>query len=322
MVLNVRAWAQHDDRGLPSDDRFMVAKGIIKMTDKTKLKMRLDHMLKWADGKRCLVILDTWARATAGYSSNTQEEMDLAYENAEKVAKALNGPMLACFHPPKDGRMTIRGSAVQEDASSGIWELEKEQDGVKLTIGRAKGKGEGNFRKFSMKPVDLPGFDIYKDRLQGLVPICFAGTESENTEDAAKTHHNKRRAWAKAIIGALVAYPAENLEAKTETSVSGLAKFLTRMWVNRGSTEYAHEQEFVATWMDTFKSLDQLSTVNNNGQWAQVQKALNTMFLDKDADHNAVVVDDKVLTVMKKGTTKSTYWFKIETKPEETGKQE
>ncbi len=318
MVLNVRAWAQHEDRGLPSDDRFMVARGIVKMTDKTKLRLRLDHMLKWADGKRCLIILDTWARATSGASSNTQEEMDTAYENAELVAKALNGPMLACFHPPKDGRMTIRGSAVQEDASSGIWELEKELGGVRLTIGRAKGKGEGNYRKFRLDPLNLPGNDIYGDSLQGLVPICFAGTEDEGNEARVVAHRKKREAWANAIIGCLEVYPGRNHEVTKETTISGLGKFITNMWVDRAITEKVADREFATEYL---VPLDQLSTVTGKNQYAQVVSALEGMFLhSKNADHNDVVVGEYVLQIVKKGTTKDTYWFKIG--KAENGKQE
>lgn len=181
MILNCRAWEIYHQVPVPND-RFMIAKGIVRLTDAKALRRRLDEMVDWAAGARCLIVLDTWARATSGYSANTQEEMDLAYENAEMVAAALSGPMLACFHPPKKGQLTIRGSAVQEDASSGIWELEEDGgDGsVKLTIGRAKGRGKGNYRKFKLEVIPLPGVDFYKDPLEGIVPVNSGGTEDES----------------------------------------------------------------------------------------------------------------------------------------------
>jgi len=305
MILNVRAWAQHEDRGLPPNDRFLVAKGIVKMTDKNVLGVRLEEMKEWVgQGERCLVILDTWARATSGASSNTQEEMDTAYENAELVANALNGPMLACFHPPKDGRMTIRGSAVQEDASSGIWELEKETDGVRLTIGRAKGKGEGNYLKFKLEPTDLPGEDIYGDSLQGLVPVNFAGTVDESKPDHLAQQRTARHSWARAVIGALEVYPSENpgME-KCSNTISGVAKFLASMWVNRGRTESDIEQAFVAEWMDGIQEHDLMSGVNRAGQDGAVARTLDTMFLNANADHNTVIVGDYTLMI-EKGNTK------------------
>lgn len=329
MILNVRAWAQYEDRGLPHNDRFRVAKGIIKMTDKALLGVRLEEMKEWADGERCLVILDTWARATSGYSSNTQEEMDTAYENAELVANTLKGPMLACFHPPKDGRMTIRGSAVQEDASSGIWELEKETDCVRLTIGRAKGKGEGNYRKFKLEPLDLTDTDedgailtdVYGDVLQGLVPINFAGTESEGTSNHQAQQRSERYSWARAVIGALEVYPSQNPGVeKCSNTISGIAKFLTGMWVNRGRTESDIEQAFVAEWMDGIREHDLMSGVNRPGQDQTVVRTLDTMFLNEHADHNTVIVGRYTLTVKKKGTTQNKYHFVIG--EAETGKQE
>ena len=141
MILNCRAWADFNNRGLPDNDRFLVAKDIIKMTNKTELSVRLREMREWADGARCLVILDTWARATSGYSSNTQEEMDTAYENAEMVAAALSGPMIACFHPPKDGRMTIRwlcraGRCVE-------WHLGADRGAGRFEAGHRTRQGQG-----------------------------------------------------------------------------------------------------------------------------------------------------------------------------------
>ena len=51
MILNVRAWAKHhEDHGLPPNDRFEVADDIIKMTSSTELELRMEEMVKWADG--------------------------------------------------------------------------------------------------------------------------------------------------------------------------------------------------------------------------------------------------------------------------------
>jgi hypothetical protein len=309
MILNVRAWAKYNDRGLPDNDRFLVARDIIKMTNQTELSVRLKEMTTWAAGARCLVILDTWARATSGYSSNTQEEMDTAYENAEKVAAALQGPMIACFHPPKDGRMTIRGSAVQEDASSGIWELVEQNDGIKLTIGRAKGKGRGNYRNFRLKPLDLEGFDAYGDKLQGIVPVKHGGTEDEGTKNYIEQKADQRRAWAKAVIGALEVFPAENPEIeKCSNTASGIAKFLVHMWINRQEDYSA--TGFCADWMDELVEHEQMANVNNEGQWKQVNDRLNSEFLIS-SDSQPVVVGEYTLKVEKKASTKNKNHFVI-----------
>lgn len=297
MILNVRAWAKYNDRGLPENDRFLVAKDIIKMTNKTELSVRLKEMREWANGARCLIILDTWARATSGYSSNTQEEMDTAYENAEMVAAALKGPMIACFHPPKDGRMTIRGSAVQEDASSGIWELTEMPDGIKLTIGRAKGKGRGNYRNFRLEPLDLEGVDFYGDKLQGIVPVKFGGTEDEGKSSFIEQKAEQRRAWAKAVIGALEVYPSENPDIqRCSNTSSGIAKFLVGMWTERENDLSA--AGFTGDWMDKLNEHGQLINITIGNEWKQINDRLNSEFL-KSADTQPVLIGDYLLKVEK-----------------------
>lgn len=191
MILNCRAWAQHHGRA-PTDDRFRIARGIIKMTNRLELEHRLKEMESWADGSRCLVILDTWQRSIAGTGSSNEEAMELAVENAETIAQALNGPMIICHHPPKDGKLTIKGSGVQEDTSSGIWTLKKVEDGVLVTITRAKGSGEENWRKFRFKKITLPGEDAFGDPLEGIVPIQISGEEESNSRWLA---HQEKAAY-------------------------------------------------------------------------------------------------------------------------------
>ncbi len=199
MILNVRAWQEyHKDKHRDSDgnpievklcnDRFRVGTGVLKLTDETKLAVWLKEMLTWADGRRCLIILDTWQRATSGSKSNADDEMEKAVERAEFVAKALRGPMIGCFHPPKDGRMTIRGSAVQEDTTSGLWIMEKQTEGrTVLWIERAKGAGERNWQQFKIHKVELEGVDAHGKPLQGIVPIQLAsGTDYQPGDGKAK----------------------------------------------------------------------------------------------------------------------------------------
>lgn len=311
MILNVRAWAQYHGV-MPSNDRFLVAKGVIKMTEGTKLKLRLNEMREWARGRRCITILDTWARATSGYSSNTQEEMDMAYENAEAVARALNGPMIACFHPPKDGRMTIRGSAVQEDASSGIWNLEKVTDGIQLTVQRAKGRGEGSYRKFRIEQVTLPGTDFYKDSLEGVVPIKISGTEDENTQNHVERVARERKAWATAIIGAIDIFPSQNPDIeRPEPNSTAIGMFLTNMWLKRGTDETA--KRFVEDHMIGLIEYRQMDNVTIDKNWQGVRYQIDTRFISafKNGDGKPVIVDRLSLSVRLKANTKKSFIFEV-----------
>lgn len=240
MILNVRAWADYENRGLPPNDRFEVADDIIKLTSSSELELRMGEMVAWADGARCIIILDTWARATSGFSANTQEEMDVAYENAEKIAKALEGPMIACFHPPKEGKLTIRGSAVQEDASSGIWTLTDEGTTKRLRVARAKGKGHGNYRDFKFKKVDLEGKDFYGEPYQGIVAIKDGGTEDEGTQTHTEKVAAKKRAWAWMVVGC-EEYPllANKYKPLGKMNSSQISEFVRAMYADaeRGMEE-------------------------------------------------------------------------------------
>ena len=239
MILNVRAWAKYNNRGLPPNDRFKISGGIIKMTSRTELEFRMEEMVAWADGARCVIILDTWARATSGFSANTQEEMDSAYENAEKMAAALQGPMIACFHPPKEGKLTIRGSAVQEDASSGIWTLTDEGTSRRLRITRAKGKGHGRYRDFKFKQVDLEGKDFYDDDLQGIVAIKDGGTEDEGSKTSEQKLNAARKAWALMVVGCEEFPMMSNYDEPKNLRAENVGKFICKVWrdAERGVVE-------------------------------------------------------------------------------------
>ena len=205
--------------------------------------------------------------------------------------------------------MTIRGSAVQEDASSGIWELTETPDGIKLTIARAKGKGKGKYRNFRLEPIDLEDHDSYGDKLQGIVPIKFGGTEDEGTASRIEQQRNQRHAWAKAVIGALAIFPSENPEVeKCSNTASGIAKFLLGMWLSRETDIDAGA--FVKEWMDKLVEHSQLANINNDSQHNQIAIRLNSEFLDS-SDSQPVIVGQYTLKVDKAPGAKKKLIFVI-----------
>jgi hypothetical protein len=311
MVLNVRAWAKQDNRGLPPRDRILISSGIVKMTDRAKLAIRLDEIKEWAGDDRCLVILDTWARAVSGSNTNAQDEMDPAYENAEMVADSLNGPMLACFHPPKSkGEMTIRGSAIQEDASSGIWELEEiPGNGVKLTVTRAKGTGRGNQIRFNLLPVDLEGYDSFDVPLQGIVPVKFAGTEEAGSKSLIESERMRRKAWAKAIIGAIQEWPLRNPTPKPITNTAtGIANFITQKWLARKTTMDSGDLDYVEEWMDLLlpeKGHSEVLAHVLEEKNAQLIRREIARFNDREEKWYDTEVDEFILSVEDKDSSKT-----------------
>lgn len=282
MILNCRAWAMHHGKA-PANDRFMVGRGILDLRhDSDELAQRLREMKEWAGDSRVLIVLDTWQRATAGLKSNSDDEMELAVRHAETIAKALNGPMLVCYHPPKDGRMTIRGSGVQEDTTSGIWHLEKsfEKRTVLLTIERAKGRGEGNWRAFTLTPTDLEGEDSYGDSLQGVVVTKKAGMEDEGSAEYQADRAAQRKAWAKAIYGLFkLNEHTDTVDApKTGTvAISRAAMDICGYWQNRGDSEAA--DIFCEKYLDELTAMKITENISSaKGAWNVVDTKLKDMF--------------------------------------------
>lgn len=233
MRLNCRAWMQHY-KVKPEAGRFLVAEDIIKLTDPQRLVMRVREMVEWADGVPCVVILDTWQRATSGWSKNDQEDMEKAIENAEFVAKHLRGPLVSCVHPPKDGRMTVVGSGVQEDTSAGIYHLEERQNKeiVRLRIDRIKGPGHGRWFDFELKPIVIEGEmkDHFGNALTGLIAKKIGGSEDASAVENLDRKERELRAWAAAIRGC-VRFPHEANEYTPLTTVSILkvSEFLSQV---------------------------------------------------------------------------------------------
>lgn len=253
MRLNCRAWVKHYGQ-MPDPSRFLVAEDIIKLTDPQRLVMRVREMVEWAGNKPTVVILDTWQRATSGWAKNDQEDMEKAVENAEFVAKHLRGPLLSCVHPPKDGRMTVVGSGVQEDTSAGIYHLEAKSDGVRLFIDRIKGPGRGRWMNFQLKNVELEGLDKFGHPLNGLVAVKTGGSEDDDTVEQVDKREREMRAWATAIRGCN-RYPAEVsiYDPLPSLNVKNVAEFLMKIIEDSADdTSEAHfeAQAFIGQYLE------------------------------------------------------------------------
>jgi hypothetical protein len=91
--------------------------------------------------------------------------MQKAFENLEAMAASLSGPVIAAFHPPKNNKDTISGSAQIENSTTAIWGLKKiEGDLRQLTNERIKGKGEGYSRTYFLEEIELAKTDGTPDK--------------------------------------------------------------------------------------------------------------------------------------------------------------
>jgi hypothetical protein len=278
MILNCRAWAQ--EHGVsPTSDRFLVGRGILNLSrDDDRLEERVRYIKEWAGESRCLIILDTWQRATAGMRTNADEEMELAVGHAETIAEVLNGPMLICYHPPKDGRMTIRGSGVQEDTTSGIWTLEGENQGVRLEIIRAKGRGVGNYRIFSLTPTPVGGKDFYGDELEGVVVKKISGREDEGTVNHQTVRTESGRAWGEAVFGAMTFHEEqpdapETVKTKHGSSLKAVVDTILHHWEHRNHDGLSGE--FYERFMTRLAQINSLQHMGKNSIRDSLENHLN-----------------------------------------------
>jgi hypothetical protein len=198
MRLNGRAWAQ--ETGVePADDRFQIIQDKVDLTSETDLNLQLQEMEEWVGDGRALIVMDTWQRSVGGESTNDPVAMAAAIDRVEKMARRLNGPILALVHPPKDGRLTVTGSGVQENNSSGIWTIDEVHGNKQLTITRSKGPGQGNYKLFNLAPVELPGFDQFDEPLTGMMAMPAGGSgDGKEIERQDKW----LTLWADIVVGA------------------------------------------------------------------------------------------------------------------------
>ena len=151
--MSCRAWMQEHQQ--PDPDRFMAVDEPLKIMSAADMNRLSRAIARWAKGEPVLIVLDTWQRTTSGTNRSGQEEMDKAVEYADGLCKALNAALLIAAHPPKDGRMTVKGAGEQEDTSSCLLVLEKTAQGHKMTVTRMKGEGEGSYVEFRRHSVAL-----------------------------------------------------------------------------------------------------------------------------------------------------------------------
>lgn len=114
------------------------------------------------EDKSCIIFIDTWQRATSRGGMNKDEDMQTCVRNAEALGKALKGPVVIAFHPPKTGVITdISGSAIVGNSSSCILRFTNEDKQKKLRIDRVKGGKEGLEKYFTFEIDEDMGTDEY-----------------------------------------------------------------------------------------------------------------------------------------------------------------
>lgn len=227
----IKAWCQlHEVE--PAHDRLIVLAGVVDLMSAEAVSMWTEFLLEELAGRKAILFVDTWQRATSRGGQNKDEDMQIAVHHAEAMARSLGGPALIAFHPPSGNEDKVLGSTVIENSTTAIWKMTEETNGRKLQVTRIKGKGYGNFRLFKFAEVSLGIHDEFGNELTGVVPSKIGGIEDGRAGEALEQIEAVRTAYA-TVIRTLMQRSLEDDsdEARTKFSVSGIADEIEKMHV-------------------------------------------------------------------------------------------
>lgn len=187
-----KAWVQM--HGVePEKDRLIIMAGIVDILNAKDTEKWTRYLMDQLNGRRAIVFLDTWQRATAAGNQNDDGDIQIAVQHIEAMASSLNGPAIVACHPPKndENASTVIGSSLMENASAGILTIRDIANGKEIRVTRIKGKGYGNYRIMRFEEMQLGETDEFGQERTGIVPVKIAGTElggaieedDENTEN-------------------------------------------------------------------------------------------------------------------------------------------
>lgn len=188
----------------PTPDRFLVADAVPNLMDAHQVELWSEELKKRFKGRRVVVILDTWQRATSTASQNDDKEMQKAIHHAETLAKHLNGCAVIAFHPPKGNEDTITGSAVLENSTVAIMQITSGLGNRKLAVTRIKGRGEGNYFTFRLEAVEVGGVEQDGAPITGVIPAWNGGNTTGPSQDRINEIDTMRKAVFEHVLEAHV----------------------------------------------------------------------------------------------------------------------
>jgi hypothetical protein len=180
-----KAWVKKYEVEPKSED-FHIMTGVPNLVSKEDVNLWAAYIKHLYPNERVIVFVDTWQRATTTVSQNDDDRMQVAVKHLEMLAKELNGPAMAAFHPPKANKGTILGSSTIENATVAILKMEESTTSRKLWVDRMKGKGEGNYQLFKFESVDLNELDEFGRMNTGVYPEKIGGVENEESLEVIK----------------------------------------------------------------------------------------------------------------------------------------
>lgn len=180
---NFKAWTKKYDKE-PEPGRMIVMAGKVDLLNAESVKKWTLHLLAKLNSRRAVLFVDTWQRVSATGSQNDDQQMQLAVDHIEAMARSLRGPVIAAFHPPKGNEETILGSSIIENSSVAIWALGQDikTKQLELKVTRIKGRGFDSKRIIELESIGLGEHDQFGREETGVVAKDVGGTDLRNAE--------------------------------------------------------------------------------------------------------------------------------------------
>ncbi|HET7086019.1 MAG TPA: AAA family ATPase [Rhizomicrobium sp.] len=250
LQLNLQAWKTSYGK-FPADDRLVIADRVPNLMDTENVKAWAEVLKKRMRGRKVVLVIDTWQRATSTASQNDDKEMQKAIHQAEGLARCLNGCAIIAFHPPKGREDTITGSMVLENSTTCILEItgQKKED-RKIEVTRIKGPGEGNYVKFRIQDVSLELRDKSGKALKGVIAEFVGGAGMDPMQREIE-EENRRGAWLSILAPLARVEIGEN--GCKPLSVTALIKRAQKKGVALGAATLPGKDEFRSLLAELFK---------------------------------------------------------------------
>lgn len=187
---NIAAWKALYNK-FPGAERLLIADRVPNLMNADDVKTWAEELKKRFQGRRVVVFVDTWQRATSNASQNDDKEMQKAIHQAEGLARFLDGCAIIAFHPPKGRDDTITGSMVLENSTTAILAITSTGANERhVEVMRIKGPGEGHYAKFNIEGKGCCMMDEQGSELTGALPIYKGGNKEGPAQE--KIDYNER----------------------------------------------------------------------------------------------------------------------------------
>jgi hypothetical protein len=227
-----RAWClQH---GTIPNDRFFFLGDTCDLLDPASVKIWAEFIVEQLKGRRAVIFVDTWQQATAQGDQSDNVLMQTATHHAVALGRSVKGPVVFAAHPPKSAKesniLTVMGSGIIENNSSGIWHLTEDGGTRTLTVDRVKSKGKGNYEAFKFVQRDLGRTDPhFNRRLTAVYPERIAGSTTKGSEVETKMLEAIKTAYGEAIRDLYLEVARRDAEAGKAYNLSDFCPAFIRL---------------------------------------------------------------------------------------------